>query len=84
MFMLAVYTPKPCDSGLSDFTLYELEFATGLRRLHGPELRAISFFRCGERDGLWVATMNALHTYVGGTLRFPRPPEQWLIRNLNS
>ena len=60
----------PSGSGLSDFTLYEVEFATGRRRLHGPELRAVhtSFSRCDERDRLWVATMNALHTYVGASL----------------
>ena len=56
----------PSDSGLPDFTLYDVQFASGLRTLHGSELTAvhISFSRCNVREPLWIAAKRALDNYV--------------------
>src|SRR5262245_23295370 len=56
----------PSDSGLPDFTLYDVKFASGLRTLHGSELTAvhISFSRCDLRERLRIAAKRALDNYV--------------------
>jgi len=56
----------PCDSGLCDFTLYEVDFVTGLRTLHGFNLRPVltRVFSCDEKQRLWIAHQNALDIYL--------------------
>ena len=54
------------DSGLPDFILYDVKFASGLRTLHGSELTAINFSRCDVRERLWIAAKRALDNYVRG------------------
>ena len=56
----------PGDNGLPDSTLYDVNFASGLRTLHGSELRPAlsSVFSCAEKQRLWIANQNAMDIYL--------------------
>ena len=57
-----------CDSDLPDFTLYDVDFASGLQTLHGAELRPvpISISSCGEKEHLLVTYKKAFDIYLRG------------------
>ncbi len=57
-----------CDSDLPDFTLYDVDFASGLQTLHGSELRAVpvGFSSCNEKEHLLVAHKKAFDNYLRG------------------
>jgi hypothetical protein len=57
-----------CDSDLPDFTLYDVDFATGLQTLHGSELRPVTMgaSSCHEKAHLFVAHNKAFDTYLRG------------------
>jgi hypothetical protein len=56
------------DSDLPDFTLYDVDFASGLQTLHGAELRPvpISISSCGEKEHLLVTHKKAFDIYLRG------------------
>jgi len=65
----------PSEGDSSDPALYDVDFASGLRRLHASELRAalfivktdpFSILYCGEKERLRTAHLNALDIYVTG------------------
>jgi hypothetical protein len=56
------------DSGMSDFTLYEVDFAFGIRRLHGSELSPVlnCFSLCDEKGRLLTKHKKTFETYMRG------------------
>jgi len=60
----------PSDSGITDFTLYDVDFAFGIRTLHGSELRLVStdFSPCDEKDFLFTEHKKAFDIYMRGVL----------------
>ena len=57
-----------CDSDLPDFTLYDVDFASGLQTLHGSELRPapMGASSCHEKAHLLVAHNKAFDIYLRG------------------
>jgi hypothetical protein len=56
------------DSDLPDFTLYDVDFASGLQTLHGSELRPVTTgaSSCHEKAHLLVAHNKAFDIYLRG------------------
>jgi len=56
------------DNGLPDSTLYDVNFVSGLRTLHGSELRPAipAVFSCDEQERLLIVHQNALDLYLQG------------------
>ena len=57
-----------CDSDLPDFTLYDVDFASGLQTLHGSELRPapMGASSCHEKKHLLVPHNKAFDIYLRG------------------
>jgi len=75
-----------CDSDLPDFTLYDVDFASGLQTLHGSELRPapMGASSCHEKKHLLVAHNKAFDIYLRGVRELANAVEEWLMRNSNS
>ena len=56
----------PSDSGLDDFALYDVDFASGVQTLHGSELRLVhlGISSCDEKEGLLAAHKKAFDLYM--------------------
>jgi len=58
----------PSDSGMAEFNLYEVDFAFGIRTLHGFELSPVlnCFSLCDEKGRLLTKHKKAFEIYMRG------------------
>ena len=58
----------PSDNGMAEFNLYEVDFAFGIRTLHGSELRPVlnCFSLCDEKGRLLTKHKKAFEIYMRG------------------
>jgi hypothetical protein len=60
----------PSDTGMPDFTRYDVDFAFGIRTLHGSELSPVlnCFSLCDKKERLLTKHKKAFEIYMRGVL----------------